>query len=162
MDKLRNIRFPKCVMALEGQFKKPLLMVLGDSSREVWCSLVYLQWKRDHCQILCHLVMPEAQVAPKVKITNPSIELLAAVNFVRLARKVKESLRIPLAGTRYFTDSSAVLEMLRTKSGRFTEFVVARVSEVKVNSNIEEEWLWLVENCNPADLGTRSTAVLRT
>jgi hypothetical protein len=27
-----------------------------------------------------------------------------------------------------------------------------------VNSNVEEEWLWLVGNCNPADLGTRSTA----
>jgi hypothetical protein len=44
--------------------------------------------------------------------------------------------------------------MLRTQSGRFTEFVGARVSEVKVNSNIEEEWLRLVVNFNPADLGT--------
>ncbi len=32
------------------------------------------------------------------------------------------------------------------------------MSEVKVNSNVEEEWLWLVGNCNPADLGTWSTA----
>ncbi len=59
---------------------------------------------------------------------------------------------------RYLTNSYAVLELLRTESGRFTEFVGARVSEVKVNSNMEEEWLWLVENCNPADLGTQSTA----
>ncbi len=36
----------------------------------------------------------------------------------------------------------------------FTEFVGARVSEVQVNSNVEEEWLWLVRNCNPVDLGT--------
>jgi hypothetical protein len=34
----------------------------------------------------------------------------------------------------------------------------ARVSEVKVNSNIEDEWRWLEGNCNPADLGTRSKA----
>jgi hypothetical protein len=47
-------------------------------------------------------------------------------------------LKIPLAGTRYFTDSSAVLGMRRIESG-ITEFVGARVSEVKVNSNIEEE-----------------------
>jgi hypothetical protein len=39
--------------------------------------------------------------------------------------------------------------MLRTESGRFTEFLGARVSEVKVNSNIEEEWLWLVGNATP-------------
>ncbi len=42
------------------------------------------------------------------------MELVAAVNSVRLARKVREALKFPLAGTRYFTDSSAVLGMLRT------------------------------------------------
>jgi hypothetical protein len=30
------------------------------------------------------------------------------------------------------------------------------VSEVKVNSDMENEWRWLEGNCNPADLGTRS------
>ncbi len=49
--------------------------------------------------------------------------------------------------------------MLRTESGKFNEFVGARVSEVKVNTNVEEEWRWLERNCNPADLGTRSNAV---
>jgi hypothetical protein len=52
--------------------------------------------------------------------------------------------------------------MLRTESGKFLEFVGARVSEVKVNSNVEKEWRWLEGNCNPADLGTRSKARLRT
>jgi hypothetical protein len=36
------------------------------------------------------------------------MELVAAVNSVRLARKIKEALKIPLEGTKYFTDSSAV------------------------------------------------------
>ncbi len=40
-------------------------------------------------------------------------------------------------------------------------FAGTRVSEVKVNSNIEGEWLWFVRNCNPADLGTRSAAIPR-
>ncbi len=30
--------------------------------------------------------------------------------------------------------------------------------EVKVSSNVEEEWLWLVGNRNPSDLGTRLNA----
>jgi hypothetical protein len=45
------------------------------------------------------------------------------------------------------------LSMLRTESGKFTEFVGARVSEVKVNSNVKEEWRRLDGNCNPAELG---------
>jgi hypothetical protein len=49
-------------------------------------------------------VAGKTQVAPKVKIPIPRMELVAAVNSVRLARKVRESLRIPLARSRYFMD----------------------------------------------------------
>jgi hypothetical protein len=102
------------------------------------------------------LITGKTQVAPKLKITIPRMELVAAVNSVRLAKKTREALKIPLAGTKYFMDSSAVLGMLQTESGKFNEFVGARVSEVKVNSNVEDEWRWLEGNCNLADLGTRS------
>jgi hypothetical protein len=143
---------------LEGQFKKPLLLVFGDWWREACCSLIYLRWEREDGTACYLLVTGKMQVAPKVKITIPRMELVAAVNLVGLVKKMREALKIPLAGTRYFTDSSAILGILRTVSGRFTEFVGARVSEVKVNSNVEDEWLWLDGNCNPADLGTRSNA----
>jgi hypothetical protein len=126
MDELRKIRFPRCVILLEGQFKKPLLMVFGDRSREACCSFIYLQWEWDDGQVLCRLVTGKTQVAPKVKITIPRMELVVAVNSVRLARKVRV-IEDPSAGTRYCTDSSAVLGMLRTESGRFTEFMGARV-----------------------------------
>ncbi len=55
-------------------------------------------------------------------------------------------MKIPLVGTKNFTDSSAVLGMLRTESGKFNEFVGARVSEVKVIGNVEDEWRWLEGN----------------
>ncbi len=93
-----------------------------------------------------------------MKITIPRMELVATVNSVRLARKVREALKIPLSGMRYFTDSSAVLGMLRTESGKILEFVGAQVSGLKVNSDVENECRWLEGNCNPADLGTRSRA----
>jgi hypothetical protein len=158
LKELREIRLPRCVQPLEGQFMKPMLMVFGDGSREACCTLVYLRWEREDGTARCCLVIGKTQVAPKVKITIPRMELVAAVNSVRLARKAREALKIPLAGTRYFTDSSAVLGMLRTESGKFLEFVGARVSEVKVNSDVENEWRCLEGNCNPADLGTRSRA----
>jgi hypothetical protein len=158
LKELREIRFPRCVQPLEGQFRRPLLLVFGDGSREACCTLVYLRWEREDGSAQCVLVTGKTQVAPKVKITIPRMELVAAVNSVRLARKVREALKFSLSGTRYFTDSSAVLGMLRTESGKFLEFVGARVSEVKVNSNVEKEWRWLEGHCNPADLGTRSKA----
>jgi hypothetical protein len=158
LNELREIRFPRCVQPLEGQFMRPILMVFGDGSCEACCTLVYLQWEREDGTACCRLITGQTQVAPKGKITIPRMELVAVLNLVRLAKKTREALKIPLAGTRYFTDSSAVMGMLRTESSKFNEFVGARVSEVKVNSIVEDEWRWLEGSCNPADLGTRSTA----
>jgi hypothetical protein len=45
LKELREIRFPRCVQPLEGQFTRPMLMVFGDGSREDCCTLVYLRWK---------------------------------------------------------------------------------------------------------------------
>jgi hypothetical protein len=70
-------------------------------------------------------VTGETQVALKVTITIPRMELVATFKFVRLARKVRESLRIPLTGITYFMDSSAVTGMLKMESCRFKKFMGA-------------------------------------
>jgi hypothetical protein len=87
LKELREIRFPRCVQPLEGQFVRPMLMVLGDGSREACCTLVYLRWERVDGTARCYLVTGKTQVAPKVKITIPRMELVAAVNSVLLAKK---------------------------------------------------------------------------
>jgi hypothetical protein len=89
MDKLQKIRFPRSIVPKEGQLRKTLLMVFGDGSHEACCSLIYLRLVKDDGQVVCKLVTRKTQVAPKVKITIPRMELVAAVNSVRLAKKIK-------------------------------------------------------------------------
>jgi hypothetical protein len=83
------------------------------------------------------------------------MELLGALLAVRLARKIRDSFTFQIKGTRYFTDSSTVLGMLRCDSASFLEFVGTRVSQVKSLSSPEKEWLWIPGDCNLADMGTR-------
>ncbi len=59
--------------------RKPILVVFGEGSREVCCSLVYLRWERDDAYVECRIVAEKTQVAQKVKITIPRMELVAAV-----------------------------------------------------------------------------------
>jgi hypothetical protein len=40
LKELREMRFPRCMQPLEGQFARPMLMVFGDRLREVCCTLV--------------------------------------------------------------------------------------------------------------------------
>ncbi len=58
------------------------------------------------------------------------MELVAAVNAVRLAQRVRELLKMSIGGVRYFLDSLDVLGMLRMASGQFNKFVGTRVSEI--------------------------------
>jgi hypothetical protein len=58
-------------------------------------------------------VTGEMQVAPRVKITIPRIELLAAVLSLRLARGLKEPLKMSIGKVGHFMNSSAVLGMLK-------------------------------------------------
>ncbi len=82
-------------------------MVFGDGSREACCTLVYLRWERDDGTACCRLVTGKTQVAPKVKITIPRMELMAAVNSVRLAKKTREALKILLLYCTYFIFKAA-------------------------------------------------------
>ncbi len=74
---------------------------------------------------------------------------------VCLAQKVKEAMRKNFSETRYFTDSPAVLGILRADSASLLEFVGTHVIEIKTKSNPDEEWYWVPTDCNLAAIGTR-------
>jgi hypothetical protein len=65
LNELRKIRFPRRVQPLEGQFKRPLLLVFRDGSPEACCTLIYLRWEREDGTACCRLVTGKNQVAPK-------------------------------------------------------------------------------------------------
>jgi hypothetical protein len=57
MNRIRKIRSPRSITLKEGQFKRPILMVFGNGSREACCSLVYLRWDREYGHEECRLVI---------------------------------------------------------------------------------------------------------
>jgi hypothetical protein len=54
MDELRKIRFSRCVIPLEGQFKRPLQMVLGEGSWEACCSLACSTFDGRETMAMCY------------------------------------------------------------------------------------------------------------
>jgi hypothetical protein len=58
-------------------------------------------------------------VAPKQKISILRLELMGVKQAVRLARKIRDSLQIEFQGPWYFTDSSALMAILRHDSASF-------------------------------------------
>jgi hypothetical protein len=155
LRELKKIYFPRSIQPQGIPAEPPMLLVFGDGSREAYATLAYIRWVQTDGTVVCKLLAGKTRVAPKQKISIPRMELMGALLAVRLARKIRDSFTFRFKATRYFTDSSAILGMLKCDSASFLEFVGTRVSEIKSLSSPEEEWFWVPTDCNLADLGTR-------
>jgi hypothetical protein len=155
LRELKKISFPRSIQPQGIPAEPPMLLVFGDGSREAYATLAYIRWVQTNGTVVCKLLAGKTRVATKQKISIPRMELMGALLAVRLARKIRDSFTFRFKATRYFTDSSAILGMLKCDSVSFLEFVGTRVSEIKSLSSPEEEWFWVPTDCNLADLGTR-------
>jgi hypothetical protein len=156
LRELKNISFPRSIQPSKRPVEPPLLLLFRDGSRDAYATLAYIRWTLEDGLVECKLIAGKSRVAPKQKISIPRMELLGALLAVRLAKKIQDSFTfVEVKGTRYFTDSPAVLGMLRCDSASFLEFVGTRVSQVKSLSSPEKEWFWIPGDCNLADMGTR-------
>ena len=155
---LRKVRFPRCVapggITLDQRFE---LLILADGSQSAFCALIYLRQELAAGTFACRLVAGKTRVAPTRKISVPRMELMGAVTAVRLAETVSRGLRLEITRKYFFTDSSAVLGMIRSPSGSFNEFVGTRVGEIRSKCDAERDWYWIPTDLNLADMGTRPT-----
>jgi hypothetical protein len=62
-------------------------------------------------------------------------------------------MRKAFSETRYFTDSSVMLDMLRANCTSLLDFMGTQVCEIKTKSNPEEEWYWVPTDCKLTDMG---------
>ena len=158
LEKLRKISFPRCLKPDKVLGEEPDLLMFGDGSKSAFCTLAYARWAVPG-GFECRLISGKTRVAPLRKISIPRIELLGALACVRLAEKITENLGIKFSRRYFFTDSSAVLGMIRGESAALQEFTGTRVSEIKTKSDVETEWFWIPGTANISDLGTRDTVV---
>ncbi|MCP3661557.1 MAG: hypothetical protein GY696_03510, partial [Gammaproteobacteria bacterium] len=106
----------------------------------------------------CFLIAAKCKVAPKLEVTMPRMELMAAQIGHRLANKIIESMTdLKFKESVFLTDLSAVFGMLSAPSGSLSIFAGHRGSEIKAKSG-PTRWLWVPTLDNISDLGTRCTA----
>jgi len=157
MHALRELAFPRCVVPKGADSSiPPDLLCFADGSTTAFCALVYGRWKLTGGGFACSLIAGKTRVAPLKKISVPRMELLGALAGVRLASNIEEHIGINFGRRFFFTDSSAVLGMIRGESASMMEFVGTRTSEIKSKSEPESEWFWLPTDKNLADMGTRT------
>ena len=150
-----------------GYFELPtLLQTTGlQSNRNTTCHVCdastlaygcrgYLRMVGGGGQIHCVFIRGLARLCPKIPITVPRLELVAAVAAAELARAIVLELEYNIGEVFFYTDSTTVLHFINNRAQRFKTFVANRVNFIHLLSK-PFQWGHVLSTENPADIASR-------
>ena len=119
-----------------GNVKDVQFRLFSDPSRQRYPADAYLRLEDVTNQVHCvHVfVMGKAKLAPACEISNPRLELTAAVIFVRLSKIIREKLDMTIDHVCYWTDLISVLKCINNESKRLHKFECNRLAVIQNGS----------------------------
>lgn len=129
-----------------------------DACETGYGTVTYLVQKNSSNQVHCSFVLGKARVAPLKPTTIPRLELTAAALAVKVDVMLKKELQLPLADSKFWTDSTTVLKYLANENIRFKTFVANRIAIILQASNVHQ-WSYVNTQLNPANCASRGQRV---
>ncbi|KAL0839771.1 hypothetical protein ABMA28_016409 [Loxostege sticticalis] len=150
---LNNIQIPRHVIC-DSPIKIEI-HAFSDASIHAYSACIYIRSTSYNGSINVNLLVAKSRVAPfKKNITIPRLELCGAVLAMRLAKKVKSSLRLHIDSESYWSDSTIVLGWVKMPKSKLKQYVYNRVTEITDNTS-SSNWYHVPTSMNPADIGSR-------
>lgn len=156
IQSLRDLRIPRC---LAPEAKEGELHTFVDASETAYAAACYWRTRSSDGEIRMNLIAGKARVAPVKNVSIPRLELQAALLGGRLASTVTSETDLLITARVFWSDSSTVLQWLKSDPRRFKPFVAHRLAELEDLTNAKE-WRWVPSKMNPADDATRSLTEL--
>ncbi|XP_071483331.1 uncharacterized protein [Diadema antillarum] len=125
-----------------------------DASEVGYASVAYLRLTDRTGRIHCAFVMGKSRLAPVKVVSIPRLELMAAVLAVSMDHFIKSELDIQVKDSVFWTDSTSVLQYIRSESKRFKTFVANRVARIHDATEVSQ-WRYVDSRSNPSDDGSR-------
>ena len=126
---LNDIRFPrKTVVKAANQIE---LHGFCHASEKAYGACIYLRSISLDGDIETQLLTARSKVAPLKSLTIPRLELSGALLLTSLMSVVKNSLTIDVSRIVYWTDSTIVLQWIKSSSHTLKTFVANRVAEIQ-------------------------------
>ncbi|XP_055622051.1 uncharacterized protein LOC129765665 [Toxorhynchites rutilus septentrionalis] len=155
IGKLRAVTIPRCYFPNyeKESYDTLQLHIFVDASESAYCAVAYFRIM-DRGNPRCALVSSKAKVAPLKQLSVPRLELQAAVLGTRMAKAIAENHTLRIKKRFMWTDSTTVLDWLRSDSRKYRQYVAFRIGEILSKSSIEE-WRWVPTKLNVADEATK-------
>ena len=132
----------------------------SDASKQAFGTTCYLREQENDGTIRCTMLMSKSRLAPKSVESVPCLELMAAVEAVKMEIVLKNELGLPLCPSTFWSDSAIVLQSFQNDHKRFPLFVSRRLVLISRNTCVKN-WKHVPTKQNPADFVSReATAVM--
>lgn len=159
LQQLTDFGVSRCFKPPEfGKAVEARLHHFSDACETGYGTVTYLVQRNNNEQVHCSFVLGKARVAPLKPTTIPRLELTAAALAVKVDVMLKKELRLPLADSKFWTDSTAVLKYIANENIRFKTFVANRIAIILQASNVHQ-WSYVNTQLNPADCASRGQRV---
>lgn len=156
LPQLSQISLPRCYTDhnTDRSTISQTIHVFCDASERAYGSVAYLRSDNGDGKVQVAFVAARSRVAPKKQLSIPRLELCGALTGAQLASVLLKELTIKIQNVMYWTDSTTVLNWLKSNSCRYKVFVGTRVAEIQELSDIKS-WRYIDSASNPADDITR-------
>ena len=154
--RIECIKVSRCIRPRNVSEVQYELHHFADASSVAYGTASYLRVVKPEgtLPIACKLLMAKSRLAPLKQQTIPRLELMAATLAAKVAKMIQRELDIPVQRTTFWTDSTIVLQYIRSENKRFHVFVANRISVIHDMSS-PEQWRHVASQNNAADDITR-------
>ncbi|XP_058798326.1 uncharacterized protein LOC131668288 [Phymastichus coffea] len=152
-EKIKHCKINRCYTP-SGTNEEAQLHVFCDASMIAFAAAAYLRFEKHDGKAHVALVMTKNRTASLKRETIPRLELQAALLGARLANFLKNELRIKITRRVFCSDSSTVIQWIRSEPREHNIFVANRLGEIAELTQ-SSEWKWVPTADNPADDATR-------
>ena len=157
---LQDVEIPRCVKPSGFELKSSQLHCFCDASQTNYGAVIYMRSVSVTGEIHYSFIVARSRVAPIKPVTIPRMELVAAVVGVELTTFLKRELDLKLNDTIFWTDSTSVLQYIKSSSKRFKTFVANRIAAIQAGSS-PSQWRHVGTAHNPADMASRGISPSR-
>ena len=126
----------------------------ADASSQAYAVVTYARIVDCYDNVSCSFIFGKSRLAPIKTISIPWLKLMAAVLAVKIDQMLLHELEISPWNSVYWSDSTAVLQMIRNTNKRFPVFVSNRLTKIEEHTSVEQ-WKYVTSKQNPADVATR-------
>ncbi|KAL0901065.1 hypothetical protein ABMA27_006387 [Loxostege sticticalis] len=132
--------------------------IFCDASSKAYAAVIYWRFTRADGRVLICFVASKSRVSPLRPVSIPRLELQGALLGARLAEAIQREHKDIQPGKRYFwTDSSTVLQWIRSDPRSYKPYVAHRLGEIDELTK-SREWRHVPTASNVADIATREDA----